>query len=1170
MHSAARRLLLTLAVLSCTLLGFAPALAQTVNDRSFPNGPNPAAVATFHSIGLYWFAPPGAGGVATVQFREAGTVNWRDGLELWYDSRNNEYRGSLVELKPGTTYDIRMTLAGATTTLQASTWSETFNVPAGHTVIVPSGTTRIVISPSTGAAPTTVTSGTTFTINAPTGSGGYTKVTANSGENVIVGAAAASECILINHGTRNVIIAGLVLQGCTRWGVRFVGGSAEPRTENIVIEDNEIVGWGGFGQEAAGMANDDGAIYCNFSAPVKPFRVVMQRNVFRDPRHSANPWGPNDIHPHGPQALYFSRCGGNHVFRYNDVHADGNGNHFNDGIGGCCNFQTEGAPGNDSDIYGNRISHVYDDAIESEGGNRNVRIWGNYIDRAMVAMGNGAVVIGPLYVWRNVSNDMALLKEPDATDEGIGSRGTFVKGGSCTSCTASQNGGRAYYFHNTTLQPPSQQSQPSPRGTGDGINHSAGAQPLFNFVSLNNIWHIHRPVDAAGADYRSISANCDVQGPCTADYDLFNGKVQNAANPGVAEVHGIGNAANGNPQSIPTYASSGGAYPASSAVPSAGNGWTGNFTLAAGSLGQGRGVRINNFNDMDGADPGAHQSGTPAMKFGRAAATPPEGGGGGGGSAQQAVFDDFEDGDSIGWTPSGAHSWSVVGGVFRQTDVTGGARATLDASNFTDQMIEADVTIESINGTDRWAGLFVRQTDFNNTYYITLRSSGVLSLRKLVNGTATVFANHVMPVTLGTTYRLRLEAVGQTLKAYVNGTEVLTAVDSTWTSGRAAVGTFMAVASFDNVLVTPTPLDALGWVQDNFKDGDSAGWTQIGASPWTVTSGALTQSDTTGGYRAIRAESYWRDQSIESDVRITGTGAPGSIWGGLFVRFTDVNNTYYVTLRPGTDTLNLRKIVGGVITDLAVLPSFVVSLNTTYKVRLEVTGTQLKLYIDGNLLLQATDTAFAAGRAGVGTNRASAEFDNIVVSARAPTLITDNFEDGDANGWTPNAPTNWSVVTDGTLVYKQSNGSGGAFSIFAGSSPNQAIQARVKALSFTAPDNWVGLAVRYADANNHYYITARSPLNEIHLRKTVGGVFGSLASAPFPIATGLWYKFRLEVLDTPQGAAELRVYVDTNDGAGWKLLIEHTDTTPLTAGSNFGIRMFGATAEYDDVVVTMP
>src|SRR5436190_12630007 len=43
-----------------------------------------------------------------------------------------------------------------------------------------------------------------------------------------------------------------------------------------------------------------------------------------------------------------------------------------------------------------------------------------------------------------------------------------------------------------------------------------------------------------------------------------------------------------------------------------------------------------------------------------------------------------------------------------------------------------------------------------------------------------------------------------------------------------------------------------------------------------------------------------------------------------------------------------------------------------------------------------------------------------------------------------------------------------------GTAPNQTIQARVKPLSFNAPDNWVGLAARYADFNNHYYVERAS------------------------------------------------------------------------------------------------
>jgi PKD repeat protein len=631
MGDRVRRVLLVFAALSVAVLRAESVSAQGI-PRSFPNGPNPHAVATFHSIGLYWYDPSG-GATAKVQFREQGSADWRSGLDLWYDTRNSEYRGSLVELRPGTTYDVQITrnnvvVAQLTGAQAPKTWSETFDVPANYTITVPPGTTRIVINPTSSATPSMSGTG-TVTISAPRGSDtgpkSFTRITASQGQKIVSSETAADNaCIVVNHGTRRVLIGGLILEGCKRWGVEFTGGTTGPNTEDIVIDNNEFVGWGRLG-------GDDGAIHCNFSAPVKPQRVVIQRNTFRDPRYSSNPWGPNEPgnHPAGPHALYFSRCGGNHVFRYNDVHANGNGHHFNDGVGGCCNNELAGAPGDDSDIYGNRISHVYDDAIESEGGNRNVRIWANYIDRSLVAIANAATVAGPLYVWRNVSNDMALMRDPAAPNEGVSSRGPFVKGGSDK---APVFGGRTYYFHNTVLQPPSQQSgQPYPRGAGYGILNSGDGQ-LYNFVSRNNIWQIHRVPDAPGNDFRSIMADCDL-GPCSADYDLFNGQIINASNPGAPEVNAIklglgGNVTTGDESKVPTYASSGTAYP-SGTIPSPSNGWTGDFRLSSSSLGYGRAELLPNFNDQfENPDVGAHQSGpgTAPKKYGVAAAattTPP-------------------------------------------------------------------------------------------------------------------------------------------------------------------------------------------------------------------------------------------------------------------------------------------------------------------------------------------------------------------------------------------------------------------------------------------------------------------------------------------------------------------------------------------------------------------
>src|SRR3954467_1973510 len=94
----------------------------------------PRAIATFESIGIYWTPPsdPGAAGCAT-QFRKSGDSAWREALPLWFDARNRECRGSLVQLEPGTKYEIQV----GGTHFNAATWSERF--PVARTVKVAGG-----------------------------------------------------------------------------------------------------------------------------------------------------------------------------------------------------------------------------------------------------------------------------------------------------------------------------------------------------------------------------------------------------------------------------------------------------------------------------------------------------------------------------------------------------------------------------------------------------------------------------------------------------------------------------------------------------------------------------------------------------------------------------------------------------------------------------------------------------------------------------------------------------------------------------------------------------------------------------------------------------------------------------------------------------------------------
>src|SRR5437868_738731 len=91
---------------------------------------------------------PGTAG-CQIQYKKQGETAWRPGLAMWYDARNSECRGSLVQLTPGTTYDIQVGLPGQTflPPFNATTWADTSTWTwTARTVEVPAGTQTLNIT----------------------------------------------------------------------------------------------------------------------------------------------------------------------------------------------------------------------------------------------------------------------------------------------------------------------------------------------------------------------------------------------------------------------------------------------------------------------------------------------------------------------------------------------------------------------------------------------------------------------------------------------------------------------------------------------------------------------------------------------------------------------------------------------------------------------------------------------------------------------------------------------------------------------------------------------------------------------------------------------------------------------------------------------------------------
>lgn len=340
--------------------------------------------------------------------------------------------------------------------------------------------------------------------------------------------------------------------------------------------------------------------------------------------------------------------------------------------------------------------------------------------------------------------------------------------------------------------------------------------------------------------------------------------------------------------------------------------------------------------------------------------------------------DNFESGNAAGWSTLAGSQFSVVANganrIYRQSSTAGDARAVLSGTNWTNQAIEAQITPRAFDGNDRWVGLVTRFQDAQNYFYVTLRSSGSVQLKRMRAGVFSTIASAALPVTLNRSYRVRLESIGSVHRVYVNGVLLLDANDAgAPLQGSAGITMYRTRADFDNVVVSPSPLTTV--YVDDFGAASVDQWTHTGSGQWTTNGGVFAQNSVSGDARSVIGGPT-EDQVVEVRVRQIAWSSTGTAerWAGVLARYVDNGNYYYLHLRSG-GTVSLRKLVNGTIFTLASAP-VAVSLNSQYALRLEVVGNQLRGYVNGVLFLQATDGSHSAGISGLMTSKAAAQFDD--------------------------------------------------------------------------------------------------------------------------------------------------------------------------------------------------
>jgi hypothetical protein len=180
-------------------------------------------------------------------------------------------------------------------------------------------------------------------------------------------------------------------------------------------------------------------------------------------------WGPGDT-----TAIDLKATGGYFIFKNVTITGDGR---FRDGIGGFDNDAMYDGFHRDSDIYDCHITNVWDDGIECEGGEMNIREWNNTItqDTGRMCLAHSAVSLGPVYDFRNV-----LLAAHDSTWK-LGGGNSY-----------SPSEGAIFIYQNTVYI--TSADGDGGYSYGNGISGFGSTNEYKNVTTRNNIFHVAKRV----------------------------------------------------------------------------------------------------------------------------------------------------------------------------------------------------------------------------------------------------------------------------------------------------------------------------------------------------------------------------------------------------------------------------------------------------------------------------------------------------------------------------------------------------------------------------------------------------------------------------------------------------------------------------------------------------
>jgi len=350
-------------------------------------------------------------------------------------------------------------------------------------------------------------------------------------------------------------------------------------------------------------------------------------------------------------------------------------------------------------------------------------------------------------------------------------------------------------------------------------------------------------------------------------------------------------------------------------------------------------------------------------------------------------------------------------------------------------------------------------------------------------------------------------------------------------------------------------------VHDFEQSSAGAAWQPAPGSTFSVVrvgnSGVYRQGSLAGSPSSSLMSSM-TNQAIQVEVTPRATQSTAA-WVGVTTR-REGSSFYYVGLR-ASGGMEFKRVVDGVATFLNTAPvSF--RIGQKYRLRLESIGTLHRVYLDDVPVITMRDATLREGVPGVMTNRARADYDNVIVTPSPLTTITKHIEDYyNRESWTELSGT-WQYDSSSGFHQSSLTGYGRAFT--GALADDQIVQARIRPTGFAGPDDWVGLMARYLDERNHLYVSLRAR-GVISLWRRTNGAITQLATRSMTVTPGTWYTVRVELV-----GGLTRVYV--NEQLQLSSSADPGPTVPNVSWSKgqVGLITYKATADFEDILAYQP